>query len=212
MEAIRVERRDGLVTLTLDRPEKKNAVNAAMWSELDRALVEVAKDPNDRALILTGAGGNFSAGADLSGNPSGKGLTGGPLQPIVQEMRIVGEIVLRLQRIPKPTLAVVDGVAVMRVNATAAPGLAPSRSSLPNQRSRRSSPTPLGAKRGREKTSASRSGAAITSKAAGRDHSFAAIGLPPRRVVGFEKSRCFRAASQRGLRGRGRAWERGPSG
>lgn len=112
MEAIRVERRDGLVTLTLDRPAKKNAIDAQMWSELDRALGEIARDPNDRALILTGAGGNFSAGADLSGNPSGKGLTGGPLQPIVQEMRQMGDIVLRLQRIAKPTLAVVDGVCV----------------------------------------------------------------------------------------------------
>jgi len=109
---IRVERREGLVTITLARPEKKNAIDAAIWAELDRSFREVAVDPEARALVLTGAGGNFSAGADLSGNPSGRGLTGGPLQPIVQEMRIVGDIVLRLQRMPKPTLAVVDGVCV----------------------------------------------------------------------------------------------------
>jgi 2-(1,2-epoxy-1,2-dihydrophenyl)acetyl-CoA isomerase len=109
---IRVERREGLVTITLDRAEKKNAIDAAMWAELDRSFRELAVDPEVRALVLTGAGGNFSAGADLSGNPSGKGLTGGPLQPIVQEMRIVGDIVLRLQRMPKPTLAKVDGVCV----------------------------------------------------------------------------------------------------
>jgi 2-(1,2-epoxy-1,2-dihydrophenyl)acetyl-CoA isomerase len=112
METIRVERSDGLVTITLDRPEKKNAVDARMWVELDQAVTEVAANPDDRALILTGAGGNFSAGADLSGNASGKGLTGGPLQPIVQEMRIVGDIILRLHRLPKPTLAKVDGVCV----------------------------------------------------------------------------------------------------
>ena len=112
MEAIRVERQAGLVTITLDRPAKKNAIDAQMWIELDRTFAEVAADPNDRALILTGAGGNFSAGADLSGNPSGQGLTGGPLQPIVQEMRVVGDIILRLQRLPKPTLAKVDGVCV----------------------------------------------------------------------------------------------------
>jgi len=112
MEAIRVERQAGLVTITLDRPAKKNAIDARMWIELDRTFAEVAADPNDRALILTGSGGNFSAGADLSGNPSGKGLTGGPLQPIVQEMRVVGDIIMRLQRMPKPTLAKVDGVAV----------------------------------------------------------------------------------------------------
>ena len=112
MEAIRVERRAGLVEITLDRPEKKNALNAQAWIELDHALAEVAADPNDRALILTGSGGNFSAGADLSGGQSGKGLTGRALQPIVQEMRLVGEIIMRLHRMPKPTLAKVDGVAV----------------------------------------------------------------------------------------------------
>jgi len=110
--SIRVERRDGLVTITLDRPKKKNALDSRTWNELDRALAEVAAEPDDRALILTGAGGNFSAGADLSGNEDGKGLTGRRLQPIVQEMRVVGEIIMRLQRLPKPTLAKVDGVAV----------------------------------------------------------------------------------------------------
>ncbi len=112
METIRVERRDGLVTVTLDRPEKKNALDAAMWVALDRVFSEVAADPDDRALILTGAGGNFSAGADLSGNKSGQGLTGGPVQPIVQEMRLLGDIILRLSRIAKPTLAKIDGVCV----------------------------------------------------------------------------------------------------
>src|SRR4029450_10081832 len=110
--AIRVERREGLVTITLDRPEKKNAIDADMWSELDRAFTEVAATPEDRALILTGSGGNFSAGADLSGNKKGQGLAGGPVQPIVQEMRQMGDIVLRLHRIAKPTLAKVDGVCV----------------------------------------------------------------------------------------------------
>lgn len=112
MEAIRVERREGLVTITLDRPAKKNALDAQSWIELDRALAEVAADPEDRALVLTGAGGNFSAGADLSGGKPGQGLTGGPRQPIVQEMRGVGDIILRLHRLPKPTLAKVDGACV----------------------------------------------------------------------------------------------------
>src|SRR5262245_63790491 len=112
MDGIRMERCDGLVTVTLDRPDRKNAIDAPMWMALDHAIAEVAANPGDRALILTGSGGNFSAGANLSGNNSGKGLTGGPLQPLVQELRIVGEIILQLQRMPKPTLAVVDGVAV----------------------------------------------------------------------------------------------------
>jgi 2-(1,2-epoxy-1,2-dihydrophenyl)acetyl-CoA isomerase len=112
MGTIRVERDAGLVTVVLDRAEKKNAIDAATWLELERLFAELAIDPEARAVILTGAGGNFSAGADLSGNPSGLGLTGRPVQPIVQEMRVVGDIVIRLATLPKPTLAVVDGVCV----------------------------------------------------------------------------------------------------
>ena len=112
MEAIRVERRDGLVTITLNRPEKKNALNAECWIGLERAIGEIAANPDDRAVILTGAGGNFSAGADLSGGSRDRGFTGGPPEPIVQQMRGMGDIVLRLHRLPKPTLAVVDGACV----------------------------------------------------------------------------------------------------
>lgn len=109
-----VERKDGLVTLTFSRPEKKNAINAEIWGELDRVLREVAANPDDRALVLRGAGGNFSAGADLGGGLAGgkKGLTGGPPQAVLHEMRIVGELINRLHGLSKPTLAVVDGVAM----------------------------------------------------------------------------------------------------
>ena len=111
-----IERSDGLVTVTFNRPHKKNAVNAANWADLDAVLREVARNPGDRALLLTGAGGNFSAGAELSGGAGTgdhtSGLTGQAPQAIVHEMRVVGEIVRQLHRLPKPTLAVVDGVAV----------------------------------------------------------------------------------------------------
>ena len=82
MRVVDVQRDRGLVTLTFDRPEKKNALNRQSWDELDEALTEIAANPEDRALMLTGAGGNFSSGADLSGDRSG-GMT----QPIVVEMR-----------------------------------------------------------------------------------------------------------------------------
>ncbi|MET1041325.1 MAG: enoyl-CoA hydratase-related protein [Acidimicrobiales bacterium] len=106
-----VERSDGLVTVTFNRPERKNALDAGCWQALDAVLAEVATSAADRALLLTGAGDNFSSGADLSGDGSG-GLAGGEMQLIVTEMRIVGEIIRRLQRLPKPTLAAVDGFAV----------------------------------------------------------------------------------------------------
>ncbi len=111
LTALIVDRDEGLVTVTLDRPERKNAISAAMWNELDAVLTDVESDPTVRALVVTGAEGNFSAGADLSGEESA-GLTGRGVQPIVHEMRIVGRIISRLKHLPKPTLAAVDGVAV----------------------------------------------------------------------------------------------------
>ncbi len=114
--ATTVERDGGLITFTLNRPAKKNAINAEIWSDFDSVLTELEQDPSARALVLTGAGGNFSSGADLSGGMSNagenKGLTGGGPQPIVSEMRLVGSLISRLQALPKPTIAAVDGVAV----------------------------------------------------------------------------------------------------
>ena len=110
-QATIVERSGGLMTVTLNRPSRKNAISTAMWNELDEIFREAEVDPGVRALVLTGADGNFSAGADLSGEES-NGLTGYGPQPVVNEMRIVGRIIARLQQLPKPTIAAVDGVAV----------------------------------------------------------------------------------------------------
>jgi 2-(1,2-epoxy-1,2-dihydrophenyl)acetyl-CoA isomerase len=110
-DATIVERDGGLVIVTFNRPQKKNALNTTNWHDLDEVLGEVETDPADRALVLTGAGGNFSSGADLTGGDA-LGLTGHGLQPIVHEMRAVGRIISRLQKLPKPTVAAVDGHAV----------------------------------------------------------------------------------------------------
>src|SRR3546814_9858724 len=82
-----------------------------LWNELDAVVTRAGTDPTVRALVLTVADWNFSAGADLSGEGSG-GLTGHGQQLILHEMRVVGRIIGRLQHLPKPTVAAVDGVAV----------------------------------------------------------------------------------------------------
>jgi 2-(1,2-epoxy-1,2-dihydrophenyl)acetyl-CoA isomerase len=110
-EATLVERNNGLVTITLNRPARKNAINSAMWNELDAALLEIEVNPTDRAVLLIGADGNFSSGADLSGEGT-NGLTGRGRQLVLHEMRVVGRIIGRLKALPKPTIAAVDGVAV----------------------------------------------------------------------------------------------------
>jgi enoyl-CoA hydratase/carnithine racemase len=104
METLLVERAGGIVTVTMNRPEKKNAANATMWGELLETFVEVAGQPDDRVMVLTGAGGAFCSGADLTDISRGGG------HPLAN-MRHVGDVALALHRIPKPTIAKVGGVA-----------------------------------------------------------------------------------------------------
>jgi enoyl-CoA hydratase/carnithine racemase len=103
-EEVLLTSRDGeVLTLTLNRPERKNAINADLWAALRENLTAAARDPGVRAIVLTGAGGDFSAGADLSG-----GRAGHPLD----RMREVNEVALLLHELPLPTVAKIDGVAV----------------------------------------------------------------------------------------------------
>src|SRR5207249_5929108 len=71
METIVVERDAGIVTVTLNRPEKKNAIDQAMWDELLQTFEAVRRRTEDRVLVLTGAGGAFCSGADLSDAAAG---------------------------------------------------------------------------------------------------------------------------------------------
>ena len=105
MQTLLVDRRDGVVTVTLNRPERKNAINAAMWEELLAVLVEVKERTDDRVLVVTGAGGAFCSGADLAD------ATARSVHQLVW-MRHVADVALALHRLSKPTIAKVGGVAV----------------------------------------------------------------------------------------------------
>jgi 2-(1,2-epoxy-1,2-dihydrophenyl)acetyl-CoA isomerase len=107
-ETIIVERDGGIVTVTLNRPERKNAGNGLMWEELQRTLSEVARRRDDRVVVLTGAGGAFCSGADI-GDP--RGVSGDPDDPHLVRMRFFGQVVLALRSLLKPTIAKVRGVA-----------------------------------------------------------------------------------------------------
>lgn len=95
---------DGVGTITLNRPTRKNAMTAASWARLAEAVDEVRSDPDVRAVVLTGAGGEFCAGADL----------GGPVDPRhpLNRMRDYADLAVALYQMPKPVVAKVDGVAV----------------------------------------------------------------------------------------------------
>jgi enoyl-CoA hydratase/carnithine racemase len=105
---ILVEREEGVVIVTLNRPERKNAGNGIMWQELHDVFVEVARQRSDRVLVLTGAGGEFCSGADIV-DPNG--LSGDPEDPGIVRMRFLGNVMLALHDLPKPTIAKIRGVA-----------------------------------------------------------------------------------------------------
>lgn len=103
------DRVDGVLTLTLNRPRRRNAISGELWTRLGEALTEAGSDPQVRAVVLTGAGGAFCAGADLS-DQSGRSDT--PPPHPMDRMRKINDVALRLHELPKPTVAKVDGVAV----------------------------------------------------------------------------------------------------
>ena len=106
---IQIETKPGWRTLTLNRPEKLNAVNPAMLTALLAALTEAEADPATRALLLTGAGRGFCAGQELSPD-----ITPGPNGPPDLEA-LAGtyhhEVVRRLRASRLPVVCAVNGVA-----------------------------------------------------------------------------------------------------
>lgn len=104
METLQVTRADAVVTVTFDRPHKKNAVNAKMWDELAEVAGSLIGSTQDRCVVLTGAGGEFCSGADLSAGP-------GESVHHLAQMRRINAVVQAFHELPQPTIAKVDGVA-----------------------------------------------------------------------------------------------------
>jgi enoyl-CoA hydratase len=105
-QTIRLQRCGAVALLTLARPQRLNAIDKRMLSELQQALDEVERDEEVRALVVTGAGGNFSSGFDLKeqmeARPSG-----------VDAWREILDrdfsTVMRFWHLKKPTVAAVQG-------------------------------------------------------------------------------------------------------
>lgn len=98
-----IDDRDGVRTLTLNRPRRRNAIDMELWAALRDAFDAAGNDPEVRALVLTGAGGAFSSGGDLAGSAD--------THP-VRKLKMLGDVALRLHELPIPTVAKVTGVAV----------------------------------------------------------------------------------------------------
>jgi 2-(1,2-epoxy-1,2-dihydrophenyl)acetyl-CoA isomerase len=105
---ILVDRADGVATVTLNRPEARNAIDLVMRRELLAALDDLEAEAAIRVVILTGAGGHFSAGGDVK-SMAAKRQTAADGRARVESLN---RFVIRLFEFPKPTIAMVDGFAV----------------------------------------------------------------------------------------------------
>jgi enoyl-CoA hydratase len=103
-ELVRYERRGSLAVLTLNRPDKLNAINKAMIAQLGRALDTAESDAAVRAIVLTGEGRAFAAGFDLDMEVA----TPDP-EAVRSALQNDFQIILRFWDSPKPTLAAVHG-------------------------------------------------------------------------------------------------------
>ena len=95
---------DGVTTITLNRPDALNALNAPMRRELRAVLRDVGRDPATRAVILTGSGRAFCAGADLRGGAEEREFR----RVLVDEYH---PIIAAMRELPKPIVAAVNGAA-----------------------------------------------------------------------------------------------------
>lgn len=115
MGVLLVERAAAVTTITIHRPEVRNAMNNAAFEELAGILAEAARNPDDRVLVLTGAAGAFCSGGDLS-LPAGMAVDAAtaeafPLTTFKILSTVVASAALALHRFPKPIIAAVDGIA-----------------------------------------------------------------------------------------------------
>jgi enoyl-CoA hydratase len=100
---VRIDRSGAVVVVTLDRPDRRNAVDASMARELSAAFRSFDEDPALSVGVLTGAGGNFSAGVDL------KALADGSAPEVGEGDGPMGVTRLRLS---KPVIAAIEGYSV----------------------------------------------------------------------------------------------------
>ena len=99
---------DGIATVTLNRPEKKNPLTFDSYAELRDTFVELAYTPAVKCVVITGAGGNFCSGGDVHEiiGP----LTKMDESGLLRFTRMTGDLVRAMRACPQPIVAAVDGV------------------------------------------------------------------------------------------------------
>lgn len=103
--------KDRVALLTLNRPERLNAMSREMLDALLEALPRLAADPDVGVVVITGAGRGFCAGGDVKAMAEGREGEGASLEDKAQALRARMEVSRWLHEMPKPTIAMVRGAA-----------------------------------------------------------------------------------------------------
>jgi enoyl-CoA hydratase len=104
--------RDGVSVITMNRPDKLNAMTAEMVEMLHESLSSVSRDRDSRVVILTGAGRGFCAGLDLGGYGEAPGYQwNGSVERGFAVQKHIASLIPRLRSLPQPVIAAVNGPA-----------------------------------------------------------------------------------------------------
>jgi enoyl-CoA hydratase/carnithine racemase len=105
-ETFAVERRGSAAVLAIDRPEKRNAMNPQFFRELPLVLDELGRDPELRAIVLTGAGEAFSAGGDIASFAELRDT-----EAVRRHLRLVFDAFWAVERAELPVIGAINGIA-----------------------------------------------------------------------------------------------------
>jgi enoyl-CoA hydratase/carnithine racemase len=105
----RLEQRGHIVTITLDRPEKRNALTPATLMQLKGMAEALADNPEARAVIIRAEGNDFSVGADIGG--MGAGSEPPPTVQVRRTAELGGRLMRAIREVHQPTICVIQGIA-----------------------------------------------------------------------------------------------------
>ena len=107
--SVRYEVAERIATITIDRPGVKNALGPDEWRALSARVDDAERDGDVRAVVVTGAGGTFSAGGDLKTMPE---RLAEPRDVRKANLAVLAQLVPKLRALPKPVIAMIDGACV----------------------------------------------------------------------------------------------------
>ncbi|MEX2723751.1 MAG: enoyl-CoA hydratase/isomerase family protein [Candidatus Freyarchaeota archaeon] len=109
LKTIKIEKEDGIGIIILNRPEKRNAINFEMFTEIGEAASIVSDDNDIKSIIITGAGPSFSAGIDFNSFGRFGGISSREFRNLGRKIQIGWT---RIENIEKPVIAAINGSAI----------------------------------------------------------------------------------------------------